>query len=101
MPAEGAVTVLYRFGEFEVDSARRLLFRGQERIPLTPKAFDVLLLLIQRPGETVSKDELLRAVWPDTVVEEISLTRNISVLRKVFGEKPGEHAYIVTVPGLG
>ena len=97
----GAVTVLYRFGEYEVDSARRLCFRDGERIPLTPKAFDVLVALIQNRGKTLSKDELLRAVWPDTVVEEISLTRNISVLRKVFGEKPGEHTYIATVPGVG
>ena len=101
MPAEGAVSVLYRFGEYELDSARRLFFRNGERMALTPKALDVLLALIQRRGETVSKDELLREVWPDTVVEEISLTRNISVLRKIFGEKPGEHTYIVTVPGTG
>jgi Tol biopolymer transport system component/DNA-binding winged helix-turn-helix (wHTH) protein len=92
---------VYCFGEYEVDSARRLFFRSGKRIPLTPKAFDVLLALVQHRGETVSKDELLRTVWPDTVVEEISLTKNISVLRKVFGEKPGEHSYIATVPGSG
>jgi Tol biopolymer transport system component/DNA-binding winged helix-turn-helix (wHTH) protein len=91
----------YRFGEYEVDSARRLLLRKGERVTLTPKAFHVLLTLLEHHGEIVSKDELLRIVWPDTVIEEISLTRNISVLRKTLGEKPDEHNYIVTVPGTG
>ena len=98
---EAARARFYRFGEYEVDSARRLLLRNGERVTLTPKAFHVLLSLLERHGEVVSKDELLRIVWPDTVVEEISLTRNISVLRKTLGEKPDEHNYIVTVPGTG
>src|SRR6185295_17241644 len=62
---------------------------------------DVLLALVERSAEVVSKEELLRLVWPNTVVEEISLTRNISVLRKLFGETPDDHNYIVTVPGTG
>ena len=101
MLKEAAQARFYRFGEYEVDSAQRLLLRNGERVTLTPKAFDVLLALLERHGEIVSKDELLRIVWPDTVVEEISLTRNISVLRKTLGEKPDEHNYIVTVPGTG
>ena len=101
MLKEAAPTRFYRFGEYEVDSAKRFLLLNGQRIALTPKAFDVLLALVERHGEIVSKNELLRTVWPDTVVEEISLTRNISVLRKALGEKPDEHNFIVTVPGTG
>ena len=68
---------------------------------MTPKAFEVLLALVERHGKIVSKNELIQTVWPNTVVEEIGLTRNISVLRKALGEKPDEHNYIVTVPGTG
>src|SRR5687767_13460950 len=101
MPEELGYGRLYRFGDYELDSAKRLLFRNGERVNLTPKAFDVLLVLVERHGQVVSKDDLLRLVWPDSVVEEISITRNISVLRKHLGEKPNEHTYIVTVPGTG
>jgi Tol biopolymer transport system component/DNA-binding winged helix-turn-helix (wHTH) protein len=101
MLKEATATRFYRFIDYEVDSARRLLLRDGQRVALTPKAFDVLLVLLERHGETVSKDDLLRLVWPDTVVEEISLTRNISVLRKTLGETPDEHNFIVTVPGTG
>lgn len=96
-----APTTFYRFADYEVDSVRRILLRNGERVALTPKAFDVLLALVERHGGIVTKDELLRAVWPDTVVEEISLTRNISVLRKTLGETPDQHNFIVTVPGTG
>jgi DNA-binding winged helix-turn-helix (wHTH) protein len=93
--------MLFRFADFELDSSKRLLLRNGVRIPLTPKALDVLMALVERNGETVHIDELLRLVWPDTTVEEISLTRNISVLRKILGERPDEHNFIVTVPGTG
>jgi TolB-like protein/DNA-binding winged helix-turn-helix (wHTH) protein/cytochrome c-type biogenesis protein CcmH/NrfG len=66
-----------------------------------PKAFDVLLVLVRRHGKVVTKDELMASVWPDAVVEENSLNVNVSALRKVFGEKPHEHRFIVTVPGVG
>jgi Tol biopolymer transport system component/DNA-binding winged helix-turn-helix (wHTH) protein len=101
MPDSAVQTRFYRFGDYELDSTRRLLLRNGQRVALTPKAFDVLLVLVGRSGEIVNKGELFRAVWPDTEVEEISLTRNISVLRKTLGEKPDEHNYIVTVPGTG
>ncbi len=94
-------TLSYRFGEYEVESCKRLLLRDGQRVALTPKAFDVLLALVERHGETVTKDELMRTVWADTLVEEISLTRNVSVLRKILGDKPDQHDYIVTVPGTG
>lgn len=68
---------------------------------LTPKALDTLLYLVTNAGVTVSKDEVMAAVWPDTVVEENNLNKNISVLRQLLGEKPGEHRFIATVPGRG
>jgi serine/threonine-protein kinase len=70
-------------------------------VPLTPKVFDTLLVLVTSGGKLVDKDYLMRTVWPETVVEEGNLTHNISVLRKVLGERPGEHHYIATVVRSG
>lgn len=92
---------LYEFGPFRLDGMKRLLLFEAEPVPLTPKAFETLLLLVERSGQLVTKDELMEKLWPDTFVEEGSLTRNISVLRKALGENPREHHYIVTVPGKG
>ena len=91
----------YEFGPFRLDPARRLLFRQDQVIPLTPKVLHTLLVLVENSGRVVSKDELMKAVWPDTFVEEGNLTQNISMLRKVLGENPGEHIYIETVPKQG
>lgn len=91
----------YEFGPFRVDKVKRLLSRAGEPVPLTPKAFDTLLLLVENRGQLVTKDALMSELWPDTFVEEGSLTRNISALRKALGENPREHRYIVTVPGQG
>jgi len=88
---------IYRFGPFEVDLEQRLLLRTGDLVPLTPKAFDTLAVLVARPGKLVDKSELLRLVWPETFVEENNLTQNISALRKAFGE--GE--YIETIPRRG
>jgi DNA-binding winged helix-turn-helix (wHTH) protein len=92
---------LYEFDLFRVDVSRRLLLRQGEAIPLTPKAFDILLILVQNRDRVVEKDELMKLVWPDTAVEENNLTRNISSLRRALGERPEEHRYIVTIPGRG
>src|SRR5262249_49338122 len=91
----------YEFGPFRVDTLKRTLLRDGEMTPITPKAFDILLTLIERNGEVLSKDDLMSAVWPGTVVEENNLTRNISTLRKALGEQPNEHQYVVTIPGRG
>lgn len=91
----------YEFGPFRVDAVRRLLFRGGGTVPLTPKVFDVLLLLVQNSGRVLEKDELMVSIWPDTNVEERNLTQHVSTLRKVLGEGPHEHHYIATVPGRG
>ena len=91
----------YEFGPFCVDALKRLLVRDNQAVPLTPKALDILLVLVENSGQVVEKDELMKRVWPDSFVEEGNLTNNISTLRKALGEKPGEHQYIVTVPGRG
>lgn len=92
---------LYRFGDFCLDPKSHLLLRGRDAVPLMPKAYDMLLVLVENCGRVVEKDELMNLVWPDSFVEEANLTVNISALRKALGESPNEHRYIVTVPGRG
>src|SRR5262252_8674392 len=92
---------LYEFGPFRVDPEKEVLQRDGNPIPLQPKTFQVLLVLVRHNQEVVTKDELLRAVWPDTFVEEANLSRNIFLLRKALGESPQDHRYVVTVPGRG
>lgn len=92
---------IYEFGDFCLDASKRLLLRGGAPVPLTPKVFDTLLYLVAHTRTVLSKDELMAAVWPDTVVEENNLGQNISKLRGVLGESRGENRYIVTVPGRG
>ena len=93
---------IYEFDNFCVDAGRRLLLNGgDEPIALTPKIFDTLLYLVSHSGQVIEKDELMSSIWPDTIVEENNLNKNISVLRHVLGENPSEHRYIVTVPGKG
>jgi len=75
--------------------------REGEVVPLNLKSFEILLELIQHHGQMLEKQELLKRVWPDTVVEENSLARSISSLRKALDEQPNEHRYILTVPGRG
>ncbi len=91
----------YEFDAFRLDAGRRLLFRDGDSVTLAPRAFNMLLVLIQRRGAVLSKDELMKHLWPDTVVEENNLTVIISALRKALHENPQEHRYIVTIPGQG
>ena len=91
----------YNFGAFGITAGKRLLLKNGEPVALTPKAFDTLLYLVENRGRVVSKDELMTAVWPDTVVEENNLNQNISTLRRALGENPGDNQYIATVPGKG
>lgn len=92
---------LYEFGPFRLDASERQLFRDGRPVALTPKAFETLLLLVERSGRVLTKDELMRAIWPDTFVEEANLAHNISMLRKAFGEMPGQQQYIQTIPRRG
>ena len=94
-------TAFYEFGPFLVDTRKCVLMREGEVVPLSLKAFEILLELIQHQGQMLEKQELLKRVWPDTVVEENSLARSISSLRKALDEQPNEHRYILTVPGRG
>ena len=100
MHTERADTV-YRFGPFRLEVREHRLVREGRSIPLTGKAFQTLRVLVERRGALVSKRELMSAVWPDTVVEENNLDRNISALRKALGETSTERRYIETVPRVG
>ncbi len=91
---------LYEFGEFSLDAQNRLLRRGGETVSLTPKALDVLLLLIQNAGRIVTKDEIMKALWPDSFVEESNLTQTIFMVRKALDET-ADRRYILTVQGQG
>ena len=86
----------YSFGEFRVDAQERLLFKADREIPLTPKVFDTLLMLIENCSHVLTKKELMQKVWPDSYVEENNLAQNISVLRKALGE-----SFIQTIPKRG
>jgi DNA-binding winged helix-turn-helix (wHTH) protein len=91
----------YEFGEFHVNTNKRLLLRNGNSVAVTPKVFDTLLYLLQHQGEIVEKSDLMRAIWPDTAVEENNLSQNISTLRHILGENRGANLYIATVPGKG
>jgi len=92
---------IYKFGPFSLDPEDRTLTREGTPLSLTPKVFDTLLCLVRNPGRILTKDELLKEIWPDTFVEEVNLAVNISTLRKAFGENPQDGRYIATVPGRG
>ncbi len=91
---------VYEFGSFRIDAAERLLFRGDELIPLTPKVADTLLVLLSNWGRIVGKDELIKSIWPDAFVDEGGLARNISALRKALGDSDGTR-FIETIPKRG
>jgi eukaryotic-like serine/threonine-protein kinase len=95
------INQLYKFGPFWVDSRECLLTRDGKPIAVTPKAFETLLVLVQNSGHLMFKEELLKAVWPDSFVEEVNLSQNVSVLRRALGDTAQESRYIVTVPGKG
>jgi DNA-binding winged helix-turn-helix (wHTH) protein/TolB-like protein/Tfp pilus assembly protein PilF len=92
---------IYEFDAFRIDTRERQLLRDGEVVPLTPKVFDTLLVLVENSGHILSKNEVIKTVWSDTIVEEASLTKNISVLRKALRETPDSHQYIETIPWRG
>jgi TolB-like protein/DNA-binding winged helix-turn-helix (wHTH) protein len=91
----------YEFGPFVLDTLQHALLKQGSPVPLTPKTYDTLLLLVQNNGRMLSKEELMRALWPDSFVEESNLTQQVSMIRKALGESASEPRYIVTVPGCG
>jgi TolB-like protein/DNA-binding winged helix-turn-helix (wHTH) protein/Flp pilus assembly protein TadD len=92
---------LYRFGPFVLDTRKRMLSRQGSPVPLTPKAFDLLVVMLDNPHRVLTKEELIRAVWTDAFVEEGNLTQNISILRKALAEKSGQARMIVTIARRG
>lgn len=90
----------YEFGDFKIDSVERVLLREGEPVPLTPKVFDLLLLLVESHGHVIEKEKLMNEIWPGMFVEEGNLTQNISVLRKILDDGEG-HQYIQTIPRRG
>lgn len=95
--------LIYEFGDFRLDALRRVLSLRGDREPLqvSGRVFDALLHFVERPGQLLEKAGLMDAIWPNVVVEEANLTQTIHTLRRLLGERPDEHRYIVTVPGRG
>jgi len=89
----------YEFGEFRLDLQEHVLLRGAKIVPLTPKAFDVLVALVEQSGHVLGKDELMKQVWPDSFVEEANLSHHVFTLRKALGEHGAK--YIETIPRRG
>ena len=93
---------LYEFGPFRVDPEKQTLLRGDELIALNPKTFQLLLVLVRRGNQIVTKDELMKEVWPDTFVEEANVTQHVSVLRKTLSDAAGDgRQWIETFPKRG
>jgi TolB-like protein/DNA-binding winged helix-turn-helix (wHTH) protein len=91
----------YEFGPFRLDPAERLLLRNNQTVPLAPKAFETLLLLVENSGHLLTKDELMKRLWPGTFVEEVNLAQNISAIRRALDDKNGGTQHIETVPKGG
>ncbi len=92
---------LYEFGPFIIDAVERIVTRDGSPLSITPKVFDTLLYLLRNRGRTLTKDELLKNIWPGTFVEEVNLAVNISNLRKLLGDNPQDPQYVVTLSGRG
>src|SRR5262245_21040895 len=92
---------IYEFDDFRVDTGQFLLSRAGSTRPISPTVFRILLILLERAGESVTKEELMKYVWPDSFVEEGNLNRNVSTLRKVLQERPSDHRYVETITKTG
>ena len=92
---------IYEFGSFRLIPEERQLLRDNQSVPLTPKSFDLLVVLVENSGHLLEKDELLKRIWPDSFVEEANLSVNMSALRRALGETANEHQFIETVPRRG
>jgi DNA-binding winged helix-turn-helix (wHTH) protein/tetratricopeptide (TPR) repeat protein len=93
--------IIYEFGPFRMDPGMQVLLRENQPIAVTPKAFETLLALVRRSHDVVTKEELLKEIWPDSFVEESNLSQNIFMLRKALGDTAENRQYIVTLPGKG
>src|SRR5215475_2577801 len=93
--------LIYEFGPFRLDPSHEELVEGTRKVPLTPKAYQTLLVLVENHGRTLGKDELLEKVWPDAFVEEATLAQNIFTLRKLLRDDRETAQYIETLPKRG
>ncbi len=91
----------YAFGPYVLDGLRGVLWEGTTAVPLTPRVFDLLVALLEHHGDALEKDEIIRKVSGEAIVEENNLARHISTLRKALHERPGQRDYIATIPGVG
>jgi DNA-binding winged helix-turn-helix (wHTH) protein len=91
----------FAFGPFLLEPQRQLLLRGETRVRIGGRAFDLLTALVERPGEVLSKGELLSRGWPDIFVDETNLKVNMSSLRKILGDQPEDPRFIATIAGRG
>jgi DNA-binding winged helix-turn-helix (wHTH) protein len=91
----------YSFGSFELYPSEQLLVRDHQPIPLSPKSFDLLLTLVSNHGRLMTRETLMKTIWPDSFVEETNLTVNISLLRKTLGEMDDGRPWIATAPKRG
>jgi len=94
-------THIYEFGPFRLIPEERQLLREGQLVQLTPKSFDLLVVLVENSGHLLDKGELMKRIWPDSFVEEANLSVKMSALRRALGEDPSEHQYIETVPRQG
>src|SRR5262245_30450254 len=94
-------SLCYDFDSFQFDVDQRVLTRDGKAVPLTPKATDILILLLKSAGQLVEKDELMKEVWPNTFVEESNVSQNIFTLRRALGEAESGKSYIETVARRG
>lgn len=97
----GQARHIYEFGPFRLIPEEQQLLRDDQPVPLTPKSFDLLVVLVENSGHLIEKGDLLKRIWPDSFVEEANLSVNMSALRRALGEGPNEHQYIETVPRRG
>ena len=93
--------LIYEFGEFRLNLAQQTLTRNGEPLTITPRAYDLLLFLVQNRGRVLGKDELMKGVWRESFVEESNLSQNIFVLRKILGEDHNGNRFIQTIPRRG
>src|SRR5262249_21240031 len=92
---------VFRFGQFELQPAERRLLDAGKCVSLTPKVFDTLVLLVERAGHVISKEELMKALWPRGYVEESNLTKHVWLIRRALGDGERDSRFIETVPKVG
>lgn len=98
---QGHDPICYQFGPFVLDTLQHALLKKGKTVPLTPKTYDTLLVLVQNSGRMLSKEELMHTLWPDSFVEESNLTQQVSMIRRALGDSAGDPRYVVTVPSRG